>query len=108
MEYNLEQKIMRQVRRTYYLKKVMNPLMLKVYSLMVAFLGMSYFVSFVQVFNNMPSLLEVGSMARFVMSAVTHTEAPVQLVLVVGAVLMALLIRDTAKNLTYSGQLVLE
>ena len=104
----LEQKIMKRVMRTYYLKKVFNPLMFKVYALVVAFIGVSSLVSVTNVFKNMPSLLEVGSLYTFMSSAIANTEVSVQLVLAVAVVVGVLLIRDTIKNFSYSGQLVVE
>lgn len=108
MVNKLEQKIMKQVMRTYYLKKVFNPLMFKVYALSVAFVGMFSLVSVVNVFRNMPSLLEVGNVLRFVNSAIANTEFSVQLVLGVVVIVGALLIRDTIKNFSYSGKLAVE
>ena len=108
MTDKLEQKIMRQVRRTYYLKKVFNPLMFKAYALIVAFVGISSLVSVTNVFKNMPSLLEVGSLYRFTSSAILNTELSVQLVLGIVVIVGALFIRDTIKNFSYSRQLAVE
>ena len=105
MEHTLEQKIMKRVVRTYYLKKAFNPLMFKVYALGVAFVGISSLVSVSNVFKNMPSLLEVGSVYTFIHSAITNTELSVQLVLGVAVIVSALLIRDTIKNFSYSAKL---
>jgi len=105
MKNRLEQKIMKQVMRVYYLKKVFNPLMFKVYALVIAFVGMSSLVSLTNVFKNMPSLLEVGKLYTFTSSAIANTEVSVQFVLAVVVVVGALLIRDTIKNFSYSGQL---
>ena len=102
----LEQKIMKQVLRVHYLKKVFNPLMFKVYALVVAFVGMSSLVSFSNVFRNMPSLLEFGSIYNFTSSAIVHTEFSVQLVLGAVVIIGALLIRDTINNFSYSAKLV--
>jgi hypothetical protein len=105
MGNELEQKIMKQVTRTYYLKKVFNPLMFKIYALGIAFVGISSLVSVSNVFKNMPSLLDFGSVFRFVNSAIVNTELTVQLVLGVAVVIGVLLIRDTIKNFSYSGKL---
>ncbi|MFC1731268.1 hypothetical protein ACFL6I_13120 [candidate division KSB1 bacterium] len=75
---------------------------------MVALVGMSSLVSFSNVFKNMPSLLEVGNVYRFTNSAIANTEISVQLVLGVAVVVLVLLVRDTIKNFSYSGQLAVE
>lgn len=90
----------------YYLKKVCNPLMFKVYTLTAALVGMTSLVSVTNVFKNMPSLLEVGSVYRFVNSAIVNTELSVQLVLGITVLVAVLLVRDTIKNFSYFGQLV--
>ena len=101
----LEQKIMKRVMRMYYLKKVFNPLMFKVYALTIAFIGMSSLISVTNVFKNMPSLFEVGNLLRFTSNAITNTELSVQLVLGVVVVVGVLLTRDTIKNFSYHSQL---
>jgi len=105
MKNKLEQRIMKRVARTYYLKKVFNPLMFKVYALVVAFVGMSSFVSFTNVFRNMPPLLEVQGMYTFASSAIVNTEFSVQLVLGIVVIVGVLLIKDTIKNFSYSTKL---
>ena len=77
-----------------------------VIALVVAFVGMSSLVSFSNVFRNMPSLLEFGSIYNFTSSAIVHTEFSVQLVLGAVVIIGALLIRDTIKNFSYSAKLV--
>ncbi len=106
MAKKLEQKIMGQVKRVYYLKKVFNPLIFKVYVLALATTLISSLVSISNVFNNMPSLLEFNSIYRFTNSAILNTELSVQLVLGVVVVVVALFIRDTVKNFSHSAELV--
>jgi len=108
MKNELEQKIMKQVIRIHYLKKVFNPLMFKVYALAIASIGITSLVSVSNVFKNMPSLLEVGQTYRFVSSAVANTEVSVQLVLAVAVVVGVLLVRDTIKNFSYSARLAIQ
>ncbi|NQV93194.1 hypothetical protein HQ403_01715 [Candidatus Kaiserbacteria bacterium] len=102
MENKLEQKIMKQVTRVYYLKKVFNPLMFKVYALVVALVGMSSLISLTNVFKNMPSLLEIGKLYTFTSSAIANTEVSVQFVLAIVLIVGVLLIRDTIKNFTHA------
>jgi len=105
MVNKLEQKIMKQVRRTYYLKKVFNPLMFEVYAFVVTCAGIFSLVSVTNVFKNMPSLFEVGGVYHFTMSAIANTEVTVQFILGVAVVIGVLLVRDTIKNLSYSQKL---
>lgn len=76
--------------------------MFKIYTLLIALVGMSSFVSFTNVFRNMPSLFEVDRTYYFISSAITNTEASVQLILSVVLVVVILLIRDTVKNLNHT------
>ncbi len=102
----LEQKIMKQVVRMYYLKKMFNPLMFKVYTLVIALAGVTSLVSIANVFRNMPSLLNIESVYTFISSAITNTEFSVQFVLGITVVVSLMLIKDTIKNLTNHPQLV--
>lgn len=105
MENRLEQKIMKQVIRMYYLKKVFNPFMFEVYTLVIAIVSISSLVSITNIIANMPSLLDVGSVYTFVSSAVTNTGIVVQIVLGISVVVGVLLIKDTIKNFSYSTKL---
>ncbi len=104
----LEQKIMKQVVRVHYLKKVFNPLMFKAYILVAALLGMASLVSVANVFKNMPSFLEVGSLYNFTSSAIVNTELSVQLVLGAVIFIVALLIKDTIQNFSYSAKIAIQ
>ncbi len=99
-----EQKIMKRVMRMYYLKKVINPLMFKVYALTAATVGIFSLVSVTNVFKNMPSLLEAGNVLHFASHAITNTELSVQLVLGIAILVGVLLIRDTIKNFAYAAK----
>ena len=97
----LEQRIMKRVKYTFYLKKVFNSIMLKIYALFLTFFGIFSLVSVANVFRNMPSLFEVGSFYRFVSDAVLNTEFTVQLVLGVAVIVGVMLIKDAIKNFSY-------
>lgn len=105
MKHRLEQKIMKQVVRMYYLKKMFNPLMFKVYTFIVALVGISSLVSITNILTNMPSLLNVGRVYTFIGSAIENTELLVQVMLGVVVIVGVLLIKDTIKNLLYSVKL---
>lgn len=86
------------MERIHYLKRIINPLMLKVYALVLGGAGMLSLVSIKNVFINMPPLFEAESVYRFLISALRDTELPVQVILVVLFVCAALLIRDAVRN----------
>ncbi len=89
---------MKRIRRIYYLKKVINPLMMKVYALLVLTLGIGSLVSVQNVIANMPSFAELGSVYRFSVNAFLYTELPVQIVVGATFIIALLLLRDAAKN----------
>lgn len=91
----LQKRIMKRVTRTYYLKRVFNPLLFKVYGLVAVGAGVASVVSVRNVVANMPDLLDVNGLYTFAQSALLNTEFSVQLALIVAALLSALLIRDT-------------
>lgn len=104
----LQNRIMKRVRHVYYLRRVFNPFMFKVYALSLAILGAMSLVSVKNIVANMPSFLEVGNMYHFTSSAIINTELSVQLVLSVIVVVIVLFIRDAIKNFTYHTQLATE
>lgn len=95
---------MARVRRIYYLKKVVNPLMLKLYGVGVLSVGVASLVSVKNVLANMPALTDVGSMYTFTASAILHTEASVQLALGVLAVFVVFILRDATKNFSHTSE----
>ncbi|MCW9054859.1 MAG: hypothetical protein OQJ98_02675 [Candidatus Pacebacteria bacterium] len=99
-----EQKIMARVRRIYYLKKVVNPLMLKLYGVGVLSIGVVSLVSVRNVFMNMPALTDVGSMYNFTTTALMHTEVTVQFVFGTLIVLAVLIVRDAARNFSHGAR----
>lgn len=94
----MEQKIMNRVKRIYYLRKVINPVALKVYGLAACTATLFSVVSIMNIYANMPSPLAPGAFMSFVMNALSHTEGLVQ-VLIVGIVATALMLgRDLMRG----------
>ncbi len=90
----LKKKIMRRVYLTYFLRKVFNPLAIKVY-LLASFIGfITVQVSLANVFANMPSVVNIGALYRFSVSAFLNTEFAVQLLSVGVLVAIFLLLKD--------------
>ncbi|MBI2618337.1 hypothetical protein HYW58_02715 [Candidatus Kaiserbacteria bacterium] len=97
----LEQKIMARVGRIHSLKRVLNPLMLKVYAFVAVSAGMLSLVSIKNVFLNMPPLFELQGVYYFVIAALRNTELSVQIISLALFILVLLLVRDTVRNLTF-------
>ncbi|MBL7045768.1 MAG: hypothetical protein ISR99_01940 [Parcubacteria group bacterium] len=101
-EKELENKIMRRVTRMYYLKKVINPVMLKLYALAVVAGITTTLVSVKSIVANMPSLFDVGNLVYFSKYALTHTELSVQVTVALAGVVAVLIIKDSIVKLTHS------
>jgi hypothetical protein len=93
-EQILKNDIMMRVRFIYGIKSLSRVFVPKLALLasLVAIAG--FFVSFPNVFRNMPSILEITRFADFVISAFVHTKLFVQAVSLGTLVLMAYMVRD--------------
>jgi hypothetical protein len=93
-EQILKNQIMMRVRFIYGVKSLSRVFVPKLALLasLVAIAG--FFVSFPNVFRNMPSLLEITRFADFAMSAFVHTKLFVQAVSLGTLVLVAYMVRD--------------
>ena len=91
----LKQNIMRRIYAIYALRAVVP----KVLVLAVALGLLKYFVSFVNVFANMPSITEVSQSIAFFWSAFINTDIVVQLAFAATVVSGAYMIRDVISNL---------
>ncbi|MAF59585.1 MAG: hypothetical protein QF858_00820 [Candidatus Pacebacteria bacterium] len=105
-EKELQNRIMRRVVSMYYLKKVINPVMLKLYALAAVAAFMTSIVSVKSVIANMPGLFEVNSLVYFSKYALTHTELSVQLSIALAGVVAVLLVKDSLSKITHSRELV--
>jgi hypothetical protein len=74
---------MRRVYFAFWMKRILDPLMMKVYALLLALIGVVAFTSVPNVIQNMPHD-SVGSIL-FGIYAFEHTQMPVQLFVVAGA-----------------------
>lgn len=91
----LKDHVMRRVYAIYAFRMVVP----KVAVLTVALFALKYFVSFVDVFRNMPSLGEVARSTAFFWSAFVHTDIIVQVSLVATLVVLTLMVRDITRNM---------
>lgn len=91
---------MKRVERIHYLKRIINPLMLKMYGLLLATAGMLSLVSIKNVLLNMPSFFDMPNTYHFFVSALQDTELSVQAIFAVLCVLVVLFVRDAVRNLT--------
>jgi hypothetical protein len=90
----LKQNIMRRVYAIYAFRMVVP----KVAVLTVALFALKYFVSFVDVFKNMPSLADISHSVLFFWSAFAHTDMVVQVSLLATLGVLAFMARDIARN----------
>ncbi|PJE74254.1 MAG: hypothetical protein COV01_02035 [Candidatus Taylorbacteria bacterium CG10_big_fil_rev_8_21_14_0_10_41_48] len=90
----LKQNIMRRVYVIYAFRMVVP----KVAILTVALFALKYFVSFVDVFRNMPSLADISHSVLFFWSAFAHTDIVVQESLVATLAVLTFMARDLVRN----------
>ena len=90
----LKQSVMRRVYAIYAFRMVVP----KVALLTVALFALKYFVSFIDVFKNMPSLSDISRSALFFWSAFTHTDVIVQASFLITIGVLAFMARDIARN----------
>lgn len=90
----LKQNIMRRIYAIYAFRMVVP----KVAVLTVALFALKYFVSFVDVFKNMPRLADLYHSALFFWSAFAHTSVVVQASLLAVVVVLAFMTRDLVRN----------
>jgi len=94
----LKNKIMRRVRRVYYLQQILSPLLLKVYGLVIMFIGAVSLVSLKNVVVNLSNVETFGQFYSFMSAAFFNTELVVQALVLIILLLVALMIRDIIKN----------
>jgi len=90
----LKQNIMRRVYAIYAFRMVVP----KVAILTIALFALKYFVSFVDVFKNMPRLADLSHSALFFWSAFAHTSIIVQTSLLAVVVVLVFMARDLVRN----------
>lgn len=90
----IEQNIMARVKRIYYLRKVFQPTLLKVYGFGVLATVLTSVVSLTNVYANMPPLTAPTAFANFFFGALAHTELFVQVLLIGLVVTICMLGRD--------------
>lgn len=101
-DQQLTNKIMRRVYFVYFMKRALHPLMMKVYVLFAAFIGVLAFTSVPHVFANMP--FEPLNLYTFGAHAFMHTDLVVQVSVLLGGVTMLLLASDVLKSFSHSRQ----
>lgn len=90
----LKQNIMRRIYVIYAFRMVVP----KVAILTIALFSLKYFVSFVDVFRNMPSLVDVSHSVVFFWSAFAHTDIIVQTSLVATLAVLVFMARDLVRS----------
>lgn len=99
MNNSLEQRIRGRVRRIYYMRRVLHPVLLKLYGMgALAVVGISL-VSFPDIMVNVGALHSLSAFAVYLTSAFVGTETGVQLLLVLLSVLGVWFLSDLARAL---------
>lgn len=94
----IEHIVMGRVRRIHLLRQFMHPTLLKVYSGAVLFLTLNSMVSLANIFANIPPITTPVQVVQFATTALMHTEAFVQFVVVGIGVVCVLLVKDILHN----------
>ena len=89
---------MRRVRRIHYLRVLLSPVRIKLYGLAALTTALFSTVSFAHVYANMPSVLAPSAHIHFALSAISHTEFSVQVLLVGVFITLCMLGRDLLRT----------
>ena len=95
----LKNRVIRRVRRIYYLRVFINPLTLKIYALGLLGGLASLAVSIPDVIRNAPTFTDLEALYTFSTFSLTHTEVAVQLMVLVALAVFLWLVRDIARSL---------
>ncbi len=96
MKTQLEKQIMRRVYLTYMLRKILQPVLVKVYIVLALVWQASRYVSVPDVFTNASAALQPEKMYHFYVSAFANTEGIVQIAIIGSALLAVWALRDIA------------
>lgn len=104
-EQQIKKRIMRRVHAVWLMRQLKSGAALRVYVLLCAAAGLSYYVSFGKVIANMPQLSDMSALSAFIFSAFLHTEMVAQMFLLVLAGLFAWVLKDIATFKRLDGML---
>ncbi len=99
MSTNIHTNVMRRVRIIHALRPLLATSSLSTLAILLAAWGIGRQVWVSQVFANMPSVTDVGALARFALAAFVQTEFLVQALVVVALAAVVWLVRDAARSL---------
>lgn len=91
----LEKKIMRRVCWSCYLRRAINPFMVKIYALVAILVSIISTVSVANIIENTAHITNIAGLYSFYASAFANTEVIVQALVVGGAVLLLWVLKDT-------------
>jgi len=94
----MKNRIMRRVYFIYAVKLLMRPTALRFFLFMVLFLSTTAFVSFRNVFFNIPKVADPFPLYQFAVSAFAHAEVPLQLISIALFSIGLFLVSDIVKN----------
>jgi hypothetical protein len=97
MQESIKKRTMRRVVAVFYLRKVLNRFVLKVGILTLGALSFGSLVHVAAVFENMPSISNIGSFSLFSYYAFMNTDIFVQSVIVMAGLVTLWIMRDVLK-----------
>lgn len=101
-ESSIQRNVMRRVRTIHAVRPLTSTTALSTVFLLGALWGIGRQVWVAQVFQNMPSLADVGAVGRFAVAAFLHTEFIVQALTVLAVFAAVWLVRDGVRSLRYA------
>lgn len=100
MNTQLSKKIMRRIYLTYYLRLAFSPMAIKIYTLTILFLALSQLSSLPNIFTNMWGNPSFTGIINFWLSALSHTETSIQLIVLISIITLTFLSIDIYRNLS--------
>jgi len=94
----LKGRILRRVKRVYYLQQILSPLLIKVYGFAVLFVGAASLVSLQNIVANMEGINTFSQFYSFMSAAFLHTELVVQVIALAAALLLILMMKDISRT----------
>ncbi len=97
MNSRIEVTVMRRVRVLSFLRTLVSPAALRLYALATFSVLLTSMVSVSNILSNVPNVVEYERFLTYVVVAFTHTELPVQLIVVASALIGMMVLRDVVR-----------
>ena len=90
--------VQKKVRLIFWMRRLTSRRAIECYVLFVSTVGLFSFVSVPHVIANMPSVTDIARLSAFVVGALTHTHAAVQIALVLMCVSLVFMVSDLIRR----------